>query len=636
MNRSKLNVRPLILGLVALCVIIALKVVLDDQPILSALAGSLVGLGVMGSVKISERFAKTCQVVFHNNYDTCGTITRTDIDYLTPSTLESLLAPGGVFADMQAWFKTAFELKACGTKVNGMYEWIMSGADREGMKSLLSVQKVQKNPSLLFPFVLGIQESVINTEYWYISTGGAQSGYTADVTGPLDATDLATGSATDRWIRVKSRYNVEMDEKWFRDRDRIFILGRSGIGVSERGQWKVLASATATDKTSVDVLVTSENAGSSAPYATAPTTGIVLIGVNNVNDFEKWCNNRANFDGKKEVPFWWQTMRRTRCVDQQYREFYSRLMADGVNEAFRQFGDITLAQRNAQDEMNYQKHFVNAFFFQKAISANQTTTNWKSLESITTPTGFSVDPGTGNKVVAKRANFIGVVEQLRDCDRYRDLQGLKLNFYEFLEENYRLKRSRESHGKVVTSIDWYTDEITAANLISAYTAYLKNEYGSTNVQFPIDIQKTFTNNLGFAWRTMYVKFPAGVAINIITHEFFNDLRDAYKAENMESAGLNLWALDWGNKGIYWAALGSNRKKHSVGDLKDLAPIDKDWACVMESLTQEITLVSESGTVVVQCPNDSILITNFADAVPTTTGISMAGGGSYTDLATYGA
>lgn len=584
------------------------------------------------SVKISERFAKTCQVVFHNNYDTCGTITRSSIDYLTPSDLESLFAPGGSFADLEAWFKTSVEMKACGTKVNGMYEWIMSGADRTRMKGLLHVQKKEKNPSFLFPFILGLQESVINTDYWYIDTGYVHSAYTAETTGPLDATDLATGSATDRIIRVKSRYGVEANELWFRDRDVIFVLGRSGIGVAQMGQWKVLASAEAADKTYVDVLVTSQNAGSTAPYNTAPTSGVVLIGVNNVNDYEKWCNNRPNYDGKKHVPFWWQTMRRTRRIDQQYREFLARLTTSNVNEAFKRFGDLTIAQRNAQDEQNYQRHFVHAFFFQKAVSASQTLASWESLESINTPTGFAIDPGTGGKIVAKRANFKGVLEQHRECDRIRDLQNNKLNFYEFLDENYRLMRARKTHYGSCTEIDWLTDSSYAALIVTAYTQYLKNEYGSSNVQFPIDITKTMSNELGFAWRTLMVKFPAGLKINIVTHEFMDDMRDAFKTESMESVGINLWAIDW--KGIYWAQLGSNRRVHKVGDLNDMAPIDKDWACVMESLTQEITLHSESGTVVVSCPTNSTFIMNIRDDVPDTTGKSSTQGGSYTDLMTY--
>jgi hypothetical protein len=584
------------------------------------------------SVKISERFAKTCQVVFHNNYDTSGTITRSSIDYLTPSDLESLFAPGSVFADLEAWFKTSIEMKACGTKTNGMYDWIMSGADRSRMKGLLHVQKKEKNPSYLFPFILGLQESVINTDYWYISTGYANSAYTAEVTGPFVSAELALGAAGDRIFRVKSRYGAEANELWFRDRDRIFVIGRSAIGVAQIGQWKVLASAEATDKTYVDVLCVSENAGSSQPYDTAPTTGVIIIGVNNVNDYEKWCNNRANYDGKKHVPFWWQTMRRTRQVDQLYKEYYARLTTTNVNEAFKRFGDLTLAQRNAQDEQNYQKHFCNAFFFQKAISASQTVAAWESLDSISTPTGFSIDPGTGGKVVAKRANFKGVVEQLRECDRYRDAQGSRLNFYEWLDENYRLMRARKSHYGSCTEIDWYTDQITASLMITAYTAYLKNEYGSTNVQFPVDITKTMENDMGFAWRTIIVKYPAGLKINIVTHEFFDDLRDALKTESKESMGINLWAIDW--QTIYWAQLGSNRKVHKVGDLNDLAPVDKDWACVMEALTTEVTLHSESGTVVCSCPNNSIMISNLADSVPDTTGKNSVSGGSYLDLITY--
>jgi hypothetical protein len=585
------------------------------------------------SIKISERFAKTCQVVYHNNYDTCGTITRSSIEYLTPSQLESLFTTGGLFADLDAWFKTSIEMKACGTRVNGMYDWIMSGADRSRMKNLINTQKVQKNPSYLFPFILGIQDSVINTQYWYIDTGYANSAYTADVTGPLDAGDKALGAATDRVLRLKSRYGVEMDEKWFLDRDRLFIIGRNGLGITQIGQWKVLASATAADKTYVDVLVKGENAGSTQAYDAAPTSGVVVVGVNNVNDYEKWCSNRQNFDGKKEVPFWWQTMRRTRCVDQLYKEYYARLMSSGVNEAFKRFGDISIAERNKQDEENYQRNFVNAFFFQKPIDANQTVANWKNLDDISTPTGYSIDPGTGGKVVAKRANFIGVWEQLRQCDRIRDLQNNKLNFYEFLDENYRLKRARQSYGQVVKSIDWVTDESYAALLITAYTEYLKKEYGSTNVQFGIDITKTFSNDFGFTWRSMAVKFPAGLEINILTHEFFNDLRDAAKTEGKESAGINLWAIDWST--TYWAQLGSNRKVHTTGDIEQLARLDKDFACVMEGLTQEVTLVSESGTVVCQCPNNSTLIVGARDDVPDTNGKSAAAGSTYTDLVTYG-
>lgn len=586
------------------------------------------------AIKVSDRFAKTCQVVYASSYDTCGTITRSSIDYLTPSTLESLFAPGGVWADLEAWFKTAFEMAACGTRVNGMYNWIMANADRTQMKSLLQTEKVEKNPAVVWPFVMANQESVINIEYWYISTGGAQSGYTAAVTGPLTAGDLALGVAGDRWLRIKSRYGVELDEKFFTPKAVLYVLGRSGIGVAERGQWKILASEVAADRLSVDVLVTSENSGSSQPYAAAPTSGIVLIGINNVNDFEKFCSNRANFDGRKRVPFWFQTRRRSRCIDQQYREWYARLTTSNVNEAFKQFGDIPLAERNRQDEEHDQREFVNSFFFQKPIGPNQTLANWKSLGDILTPTGFSVDPGTGAQYVSKRANWVGVVEQLRDCDRYRDLQGMVLNFYEWLDINYQLMRARKSMYGSCREIDWFCDNPYAANLITAFTEYLKKEFGSTNIQFPVDIQSPIAKDFGFTWRSFEVKFPAGLRINIVTHEFFDDLRDAYKTEGIESAGINLWALDWGQKGIFYSMLATNRKSWTVGDIKDLSRIDKDYACVMESFTKEITMTSETGAPVVRCPNNSLIITNIADRIPDTNGKSSVSGGSYSDLTSY--
>jgi hypothetical protein len=580
-------------------------------------------------VKIDERFAAQCSVVFSNNYDTQGSITRSSIDYLTPSQLESLFAPGGLFADLDAWFKTAFEMKACGTRTFGLYDWIMSGSDRTKGKAALNTEKTMgMNPGVMFPFILGKQESVINIDFWAISAGGAQSAYTAGVTGPLTSGDLALAGATDRYVRVVSRYGIDLDAKWFVDRDRVNIFTRQG-GFAQMGQWKVMASAVATDLSYVDVLLKSENSGSSTPFWSAPTSGVLLPSVNNVNDFEKWCNNRPNYDGRKRVPFWFQTMRRTRRIDQLYLEYFKRLNQPGVNEAFKEFGDMDLAKRNAQDELNWQKRFCTAFFFNKPIGPNQTLALWENLDDISSATSGQLDTGMGGKVITKRANFIGVYEQLLRCDRVRDLQNQPMNYYEWLDENYRIHRARQTRGKAnAMSIDWYTDSISRALMQSAYVAYLKAEYGSTNVQFPVKLGER--NSLGFVWDSFEVKHPAGVQINIISHEFFDDWRDANKTENQESLGIMLLCLDLGKGGsIYWSQLASNRRVNRVGDLKDLAPIDKDFACVMETLTEEITMTSETGTAVVECPSDNLWIWNMADAVPLTTGKSA--NPNYTNL-----
>jgi hypothetical protein len=161
---------------------------------------------------------------------------------------------------------------------------------------------------------------------------------------------------------------------------------------------------------------------------------------------------------------------------------------------------------------------------------------------------------------------------------------------------------------------------------SAYIAYLVNEYGDNQIRFPVKLGES--NDLGFVWDSFRVKHPAGLQINILSNEFFDDFRDANKTEGQETVGTMLLALDLGKGGsIYWSQLASNRKQHRVGDLKDLARIDKDYACVMESFTQEITLISDTGTPIVECPAENLWIWGIADAIPVTTGKSV----SYTDL-----
>lgn len=589
----------------------------------------------------SARFSTTCATAFSNNYDTCGTITRASMAMLTPADLDTLFYKGGLFADLNAWFTTQIEMKACGVPTNGLYDWIMSGSDRTKAKSLLNKLNVDSSPSLLFPFILAKQDSVINTDYWAVTGGAANSAYTGDLpataagtftAGPLTAADKALGAAGDRVIRVVSRYGVDLDPKWFQDRTVVHIFSRAA-GVAQDGAWKVLASEVATDLSYVDVLVKSQNAGSSTAFAAAPTSGVLLEGVNNVNDFERWCHNKPNYDGKKRVPFWFQTMRRTRCVNSQYIEFYKRLNQPGVNEAFRQFGDLTLAQRNAQDEMNYQKAFVNAFFFNKPISASQTLAGWESLEAINTFTSSVLDPGTGGSLIGRRANFIGVKEQLYRCNRYKDVGNQPLNLAELLLELYNIRRSRQNQGsgRVVTDIDIYTDTTSRADFMRAYIDYMVSLYGST-FRLTKEIPGGSNPELGFVWDTYRFPTLSGLNVNIVSHDTFDDYRSAMAAEGTESLGIRYLILDMGAPGprggtIYWAQIASNRKVHTSGELEKLAGLTTDWACVMENITSEVTLTSDTGTVIVSCPSNSLWIENIAVGKPIVTGETDP----YTDL-----
>ncbi len=556
---------------------------------------------------MAEPFASQCSVVVSNTYDTCGTFTRASINPLTPTQLQNLFKQDGLWADMDSFFRTQFEMKACGTRTVGLYDWLMSST--KPMGKLVNTVKVDKSPSLIQPFVLARQKSVINTDFWAITTGYAHGSYTAETTGPLTSAQKALGTSTDRIIRVVSRYGIDLDAKWFIDRDVVYIFGRSG-GVATNGSWKVLASAVSADLSYIDVLVRGENAGNSQAYTDTPTSGVLLPGVNNVNDFESWCNNRPALNPEKRVPFWVQTMRRTRCVDQLYKEVFAKLMKD--NRYFAEFADLPLAEKNRQDEEEFQKRWVHTFFFGKPISANQTLALYQNLEQILTVNGDVLDPGTGGQAVAYRANMVGVKQQLLACDRVRDLENQPMKLRELFDEIYNIVRSRKSQGRPATSIDIWTDSATAAEFHSAMMDYYRAEYGEDTLRINASISSGRKEDFGFFWRTFQLNYPFGVEVNIITNEFFDDLRSAFSTENIDSVGRYFLILDMGKGGtIYPGMIASNRKVSTLGRLEELSRLDQTFACVMENVTKEITMTSQTNTVVVECPSNSLWVENFS-------------------------
>lgn len=575
----------------------------------------------MADQKVFQDFP--CSVVVSNNYDTYGTITRASISSLTPTQLVDLFKPSGLFADMDAWFATSFEMQACGIKRNGMYDWLMSS--KKDVKSLINVTKLDRGPGLLQPFVLARQMSVINNDYFALTNGWANSAYTAISDGPLTVADKALGSASDRVIRVVTRYGIDLSAEWFQPKDLIHILSRSS-GITQMGQWKVLAAEAASDGSYVDVLITSQNTGSNVAYSTTPgynsATGVVLRGGNNVNDYESYCKNRPTLDPRKRVPFWFKTSRRVRQIDSEYELFFERMMK--ANKYFQEFGDLPIAERNRQDEENYQRQWCIDFFFGKAISSNQTLANWQSLDQIDTYSGGTVDPGLGGKLIAYRAEPVGVIEQLRSCGQVRDLQNNALNLYDLLQECYNIVRARKSQGKNVTDIDIFTDSSYAALLETAFMNYYTAEYGD-KIRINVDGQVK-TNEFGFSWRSFRVKFPAGVQINIVTHEFFDDIVNAADTESIDSVGRFLMILEMGKPGprggsIYPGMITTKRVQRTVGELENLARIDKDFACVMEYPTNKVSLTSETFTVICECPANNLIVTGIKNSVPTTTGLS---------------
>ena len=594
-----------------------------------------------------------CSIPISNSYDSCGTITRANIAYATPEGLLGIfkgtdLASGTQYRDMQSLMTTNLELKACGTKTYGLYDWLMSSARPVG--ALVNQKKIQGTDSIMEPFVLAAQKSIINSDFWAVTHGFAAANYTthASTTGvdgrPVAKTSTTYGAVT-QILRLRSRDSLDPNTAWFVPGATLHVFSRKNTGVASRTQYIIAAAAneipaSGAVATFTDVALVNVSNGDSSSD-TNSFIGIATIGVNNVSDYESWCNNRPALNPNKVVPFWIQTSRYTLCVDEFYKEWFAKMTSN--NPYFAKFGDVTLAERNRQLGSMWQREWMNSFFWGKRFSANQSLANWTSLptqyahysSNLTGPvSGYDSGSATNTTQIGRKANAIGVYEQLASCGRVKDLKGQRLNLAELFNELYLLYRARSSGGRPADSMDVYTDSRTAANIQVAMVKYYDtNTQGASGgtMRLNWDVKDGKIDKLGFRVRSYELLYPQGVTLNVITDNYFDDFLSAVKAEQVASgvdghesgqgidrkigdSGRFLMFLDLGG-GIYPGIVDSNRKVHTVGALQDLAKIDDGYSCVMKAPTKEITLNSVTWTAIVECPDDNLIVENFDDDVP---------------------
>lgn len=527
-----------------------------------------------------------------------------DVSTATPTILDTIFKEGSQWRDMGALLATQFEIKACGARTNGLFDFLM--ANKKMMKERLIKIPLSPGNSEIMPFIMADQQSVINDEYWSVATLYNTAGtYT---------------------IHVRSRTSMPLDQSWFVPGMNVYVFARASSGTALRGSFNVTSAVPSTfnGQNTILVTATSENGATLGNAAKAAFSGfslgsslanaVLVRGTPNVQDVESWCYNRPGLNPAKSVAFWWETDRWTMCTDELYEAAYRRLKEG--NPYFAKFGDIDSAKRNKQYGDRFQREWVNKFFWNKPL-ANQTLSGYRSLAQVSTfaaSAGLYV-PGEG-RCVGRKANAIGIYEQLLECGQVRDLQNQRFNLVEFFQNDlYNIWRARGDQGIPNDVIEIYTDNYTRSQLQRSMIQYF-NTLSAGLARFNIDHQSsTFGNNgpLGFNYDEYQLDYPP-CRIRIVTNFFFDDFAAAAKAENVDSTGRFLWILDWTS--IYPAIITSNRKVHRTGDIEDLAKVDYNYACVMENPAQEVSLNSLTWAAILECASTSLVIENFnADKLP---------------------
>lgn len=557
----------------------------------------------------AEIFSK-CSPNIRTNIKQCGSVTICDAAPMTVDDLTDAYLKSGEFRVMDSLLQHEMEIKMCESVQNGLYDFMM--ANRVNLSHKLKPN--QKNPGLIEikPFIEAKQYSPINNEYWLVTNGeDTEDGYSC---------------------RVSSTTNIPADVRSFPVGMRVFIDGVSQGGAATHTAWAVVTATLGVGY--VTLLLTAQNSASHLDpdklgYPTGTERGIMTRGTPNVSEWEKYCYEGPAYLDWKYVPFWIETIRDSMCWSELYNQWRTLLLSG--NYLYKKYYDLDEVSKNKQLGADWQKRIVRGMFSNKPLP-NQTPALYDNLEDITT---FDINtvPGApeigvdGGRCVGKRANAVGIYEQLAECNRVFDMLGGQLNIADLAQLLYNMFRVRQGNGHPRPEVfDLFMDSVYAELFNQAMLAYW-NAKSQNMARLNLNGEGTVPklNNqgrvepkaakFGFYYTQWQLTWPQGMTINIITHTYFDDALTAAAVAGTanETAQRCIWILDF--TGIYPGIINSDRQVHDTGKLKELATLLPDFACVMRVPSQQQTLLSLTYTVVVECPNGNAVLENIALAIP---------------------
>lgn len=561
---------------------------------------------------VNPNIFEKCAPALKSNIKQCGSVVRCDAKPITADEFQTVFLRSGDFRIMDALFKADFEIGMCEVVQQGLYQFLM--ANKVNVSRKMSSRRVNSGLTEIAPFVLARQYSPINDEYWTISS----------VTNP---------SATTIHCHARSTTNIPADIRYFPADSVVFIQTLCTGGTVSHTAWKVVSATLSTGGTYVHLVLESQNDGSYLPADKVDadlsemaegTLGLLTLGTNNIHNKEKWCSEYPAIINWKNVPFWIQTSRWSTCRSSTYDQWRSYLMQG--NPLYQEFFDLDEIEKNRQLSLSWQKRFVRTFFSNKPLP-NQNMNDYDQLEPITSYTDLlgwdntgqaqqSIFGADGGNCIGYRANAVGLYEQMAQCGRIADCQGLQLNLPALWDALYLMMRVRKGRNNPNPGeFDLFMDTVTAAQFNKAMIKYY-NSFSDGMARLNINgegFQLAKRANFGFNYRTYPLFWPEGVVINVVTHEFFDDYLSASATAGQGGASRVIWILDF--TGIYPGILASKRVEARTGDLAAMARLNTSYACVMEVDTMDQTLNSLTFTIVLECPGANLIIENFSDEVP---------------------
>jgi len=535
-----------------------------------------------------------CAPALRSNISQCGSVTLcANAKPETIGDLEDIYKKDGEYRILEHLLMTHFQVKACSPVQRPMRDFFMSNA-KITRKGELKFDQNSRAITRVAPFIMAERRNPINNNYWQFTNGEASGNY---------------------WVgRVASNSGIPADVRSWPAGMNVYVTGKTGGGSKTLTQWVVRAAELGGSGTYVTLTLEDQNAGSLYPSATqtSPVTGVLQRGIVNVGKTESYCDDEPAYNNIGRVPYWMQHTRWTSCTSELYQEWLDLVMAN--NPLYRDTVYVPDVERQRQMLEAFENRLFNAFWFQLPLNEKQNLTEYDQLPEITnfiSDTGLGVE---GARCVGRRANAVGVIPQLRECDRWVDLQGGNLNIYSIFDAIYAMRRVRAGVGSAAQMrFDVFTDALTAEQFEKAFIGFMGLKFSDKD-RYINDITRGQNEELGMQFTSFRLTGKNnGVVLNFITDWAFDDQLAEFSALNIESAGRTMMFLDM--TGIYMKVIESSKQVNKSGDLKALALVDPSFACVEEVMSRDTTLNGLTFTTVVECPQSNLILDNFSDEVP---------------------
>lgn len=403
--------------------------------------------------------------------------------------------------------------------------------------------------------------------------------------------------------------------------ERYFIAGYflavhyvDGDNIGRNVVFKIVSSANGdsggTNKATVVCQAPYSVAGWAALSAAAkavykPTHGMVELLANNISDLTSHCTNKAANINWKWRDFWWQTIRSTFCITDEYIKVMASPLLSDFQKRFRM---KSVAEMRKEHAIQEERQWWNTVFWQTKLSELQTKADYRSLTPI-------YDPADDTCALEYPSTTEGIFPQLDGCSIPVDLETAALDLDAVLTKSEYLARYRgQKTGESVNRVEWLTDRTTANNIRQVYGPYMKAKYGLDNVNLYYQpgqkMEYTVNNATKQVWNyDLYLFRENGLELAVMSHRALDDRLLATPTADKSSARFFM-AIDWTDIDL---VQGWN---HSV--VRKTNEADELYKCVIEIPKAKYFLKSQRLAVVLNDPNRHMVYHNFSDNCPTLT------------------